>query len=340
MKTRMLISMMPALVLCAAVMAADKGVARINGVTISNEELERATGTKLIRVRSEEYLVKSQVLDELIADKLIAAEAKKRGVSTEELLQAEVVSKAKLPSDADLETMYESMRERFGATPKEAALAEMRERLKGRREVERKEQFVKELRAKAGVEVFLEPPRAEVAAVGPSKGKEDAPVTIVVFSDYECQFCGRAAETIRTVLAHYGDDVRFVMRDYPLPSHRGAPKAAEAAHCAGEQQKFWDMHDRLFAKGGSIGRGDLSRIARDLALDTEAFEQCVDSNKYKSVWQRGLDDGLALGVRSTPTFFVNGRLFAGAASFESFQKVIDEELARGKKGSAVKTAAK
>lgn len=338
MKIRVLI--LTALVVAMAVTAAagDKGVARVNGVVVTNEELDRAIGARLTRIRSEEYQMKAAILDELIAEKLIAAEATKRGVPVAELLKIEVDAKTKVPADADLEVMYDGMRERFGNLSKEAAIAEMRAKLQTRKAFERKEAFVKELRAKSGVEVLMQPPRVNVRADGPSRGNPDAPVTIVGFSDFECQFCGRAAETLRTIEQRYGDSVRIVHRDYPLMSHKGAAKAAEAAHCAAEQGKFWEMHDKLFAKGGSIARPDLTRFARELQLEAEPFETCVDSGKYKATWQRSFEEGGAIGVRSTPTFFINGRLFSGAASIEAFAKLIDDELALTPKRDSVKAA--
>jgi protein-disulfide isomerase len=340
MRIRVLI--LTALVAAMAVTAAaaDKGVARFNGVVVTDEELDRAIGSRLMRIRSEEYQLKVAVLDELIAEKLLAAEAARRGLPVGELLKIEVDAKTKVPADSDLETMYDGMRERFGNMPKEAAIAEMRTKLQGRKALERKEAFVKELRAKAAVEVLIQPPRAEVRADGPARGNPDAPVTIIGFSDFECQFCGRAAETLRTVEQRYGDKVRIVHRDYPLVSHKGATKAAEAAHCAAEQGKFWEMHDKLFAKGGSIARPDLTRFARELQIETEPFESCVDSGKYKATWQRSFEEGGALGVRSTPTFFINGRLVAGAASLEAFARLIDDELARAPRRDSVKAAAK
>jgi len=340
MKTRVLILTAMVLVLAATAVAGDKGVARINGAVVTEAELDRAIGSRLMRIRSEEYQMKMAILDELVADKLIAAEAARRGVPVEELLKTEVDAKTKVPADADLETMYDGMRDRFGNMPKEAAIAEMRTKLQVRKAYERKEAFVKELRAKSGVEVLLQPPRVDLRTDGPSRGNPDAPVTIIGFSDFECQFCGRAAETLRAVEARYGDSVRIVHRDYPLMSHKGAAKAAEAAHCAAEQGKFWEMHDKLFAKGGSIARPDLSRFARELQLENEPFETCVDSGKYQSTWRRSFEEGGAIGVRSTPTFFINGRLVSGAASIESFAKLIDEELALTPKRESVKAAAK
>jgi len=168
-----------------------------------------------------------------------------------------------------------------------------------------------------------------VKAEGPARGSAAAPITIVEFSDFECPFCSRAEETLRKVRDVYGDRVRLVFRDYPLPSHRGAPKAAEAAHCADEQGKFWEMHDRLFSKNGAQQtETELRKAAADVGLDEVAFSRCFASGKYASIWKSSQEEGARAGVGSTPTFFLNGRMIIGAASFEMFATVIDEELER------------
>jgi protein-disulfide isomerase len=186
--------------------------------------------------------------------------------------------------------------------------------------------------------VNLEPPRVEVKAEGPSRGSADAPVTIVEFSDFECQFCGRAVETLKKVEEKYGNQVRLVFRDYPLPMHRTAKRAVEASRCADEQGKFWPMHDKLFSKGGAIHDPDIFKYAAQLELDYDRFNTCMTSGKFKDAWKPSMDEGTRVGVQSTPTFFINGRLIVGAASYEMFARVIDEELARVQKpGTKVAT---
>jgi protein-disulfide isomerase len=175
---------------------------------------------------------------------------------------------------------------------------------------------------------LIEPPRTVVQATGQSRGSERAPITIVEFSDFECNFCGRATATLKRVETAYADKVRVVFRDYPLPIHRGAPRAAEAAQCAGDQGKFWEMHDRLFSKGGPLSDADLRNYAGEVALDMQQFSKCLQSGKHTVTWKSSQDEGVRLGVASTPTFFINGRMVTGAMPYETFARIIDEELDR------------
>jgi protein-disulfide isomerase len=126
----------------------------------------------------------------------------------------------------------------------------------------------------------------------------------------------------------YGDKVRIVFKDFPLPNHEEAPKAAEAAHCAGEQDKYWEMHDRIFLNQAKLAVPALKEHAAALSLDTAKFNQCLDSGKFADAVAEDLKQGEKLGVQSTPTLYVNGRPVVGAQPFEYFQSVIDEELSR------------
>lgn len=303
-----------------------KPVATIGSVTVSEEELEKAVGTKLTRLMSDVYTVRRGVLDELISTKLLESEAAQRGVTVDELLVTEVAEKIAQPDPAEIERLYEGVYERYGGMTKEQAIADIMNTTRERRMQTRKAEFVRELRQAAGVRVNLQPPRVEVTAEGPSRGGATAPVTIVEFSDFECQFCGRAVETLKKVEEKYGNDVRIVFRDYPLAMHRTAKRAAEAGHCANDQGKFWEMHDKLFAKGGPSSEGEIFRYAVQVGLDQEVFRTCMTSGKFREAWKPAMDEASRLGVQSTPTFFINGRLLVGAASYEMFSRVIDEEL--------------
>jgi len=126
----------------------------------------------------------------------------------------------------------------------------------------------------------------------------------------------------------YGDKVRWVFKDFPLPSHTEAFKASEAAHCAGEQGKYWEMHDRMFANQRALAVPDLKAAAVALKLDAVAFNQCLDSGKFAEAIRADMAQGEKLGVNSTPSIFVNGRALVGAQPFEAFKAIIDEELAR------------
>lgn len=304
-----------------------KPAATIGNNAISLSELDAAIGARLNRIRNDEYNIRRNVLDDLIATKLIDAEAARRHVTSEELFKTEIEGKITPPVLADIEPIYDGVADRYQGLTKDQALAEIADGMRKQRISVRRAQFIKELRTAAGVKVNLEPPRVAVKAEGPVRGSANAPVTIVEFSDFECPFCGHAAETLLQVEKKYGDNVRVVFRDYPLFSHRTAKRAAEAAHCAEELGKFWEMHDRLFTKGGPLTDGDLYRFAGQAGIDRDKFDQCLASGKYKEAWKPSQDEGNRVGVVSTPSFFINGRMLVGAAGYEVFSKIIDEELA-------------
>jgi protein-disulfide isomerase len=164
------------------------------------------------------------------------------------------------------------------------------------------------------------------------KGDPNAPVIMVEFSDFECPFCTRFyTQTLPAITEQYIDTgkVKFVYRDFPLNFHPNAQKAGEAAECADDQDKFWEMHDILFENGVAGGSDTFKGYAADLGLDTDAFDECLDSGKYADEVQKDLADGSALGVSGTPAFFINGVFISGAQPFEVFQQVIEQELGGG-----------
>ena len=328
-KMKTTLSIVLALLIAMPLIAASapKPVATIGATPVTQDDLDRAVGAKLTRLLTDEYNIRKGVLEDLIATRLIEAEAARRHITVDELIKSEVDDKIVQPNVAEMEPLFEGVADRYAGMTKEQALADIAEAARRNRIYNRKGDFVDELRKAAGVHVYLQPPRVEVKAEGPSRGATTAPVTIVEFSDFECPFCGRVVETVQKIEKHYGDKVRLVFRDYPLMIHRTAKRAAEASHCAEDQGKFWEMHDKLFSKGGPITDADIYRFASQIQLDHDKFDGCLTSGKYKEGWKPGQDEGARVGVQSTPTFFINGRLIVGAASYEMFAKIIDEELA-------------
>lgn len=165
----------------------------------------------------------------------------------------------------------------------------------------------------------------------PVLGNKDAPVTIVEFSDFECPFCGKhfliAHPQIVENYVNTGK-VKIVYRDFPLDFHKNAQKAAEAAECADEQGKFWEMHDKLFLNQDSLSIENFKQWAKDIELDPEQFNACFDSGKYIEEIQNDIKDGTKYGVSGTPSFFINGRLLKGTQPYEVFEKTIEIELAK------------
>ena len=167
-------------------------------------------------------------------------------------------------------------------------------------------------------------------------GDEDAPVTIIEFSDYQCPFCLRHFEqTMPQIVENYIDTgkVRYIFKDFPITSiHPQAPKAAETAECAGDQGQYWAMHDRLFQGQQADWNQNPDAVtifksyAAELKLDTETFDACLDSDKYAAEVASDLDEGVRAGVTGTPAFFINGQFISGAQPFEVFQQILDAQL--------------
>ena len=163
----------------------------------------------------------------------------------------------------------------------------------------------------------------------PSFGPEDTEITLVEFSDFQCPYCKRwHNEVYQPLLAAYPGQIRLVYRNLPLTSiHPQAMSAAIASLCANDQGAFWPYHDKLFGGELELGRTAYVQYAAELGLDEAAFETCLDSGKFDTVIQEDMDFSLNLGVRSTPTFFVNGLAVVGAQPLNVFKQVIDKELA-------------
>lgn len=160
-------------------------------------------------------------------------------------------------------------------------------------------------------------------------GDKNAPVTIVEFSDYECPYCARfQSETLSLIKEQYIDTgkVRLIYRDFPLSFHPNAQKAAEAAECAGDQGKYYEMHDMLFENGVSGGVSQYKQYAKQIDLDEAEFASCLDSGKHVSEIQSDFRDGQTVGITGTPGFIINGQLVVGAQPFPVFQQIIESAL--------------
>ena len=167
-------------------------------------------------------------------------------------------------------------------------------------------------------------------------GDKDAPVTVIEFSDFECPFCRSFwRDTLPLIQSEYIDTgkVKFVYRDFPLSFHPGAMPAAQAAECAEDQGKYWEMHDKIFSEQGKLGSGtvqfgvsELKKWASEIGLNADNFNSCLDSQKYAEEVNNDTKDGQAAGVTGTPGFFINGRIVVGAQPFSAFKQIIEEEL--------------
>jgi protein-disulfide isomerase len=273
-------------------------------------------------------------LDAIIADMLVEQAAKAKNLATEAFVQAEVARRLKPVNDTDVRNFYVQNSERMQGRTFEQMTSAIQRYLQEQAQSEAKQDLIAELK-KAGpaIRVVMDAPRTALTINpdDPSEGKADAPVTVVEFSDFQCPFCQRVWPTLKQLRTKYGDRMRLVWKDFPLTQiHPQAFVAAQAGNCAREQGKFWEYHDTLFGHQSALQRDDLKKYAADLGLDAAKFNQCLDSSKYEARVQTALGVGGQLGISSTPTVFVNGRMINGAQPIEVFQSIIDEELTRGK----------
>ncbi len=312
-------------------------VAEIGGKPITAGELDtwiredlfaRETANK---GAAELFEFRSEALQRMLDEQLLAAEAAKQNVSVDELIAKQAKS-GEAVTDASVQAFYEQNKTRTGATLEQIG-PRIRRFLEEQQANEGREAYVTSLREKSGVAIKLQAPRVNVAADGPARGRADAPVTIVEFSDYQCPFCKRVEPTVEAVLKKYPDQVRFVFRHFPLEQiHPRARPAAEAALCAHDQGKFWEFHEKVFA-GEKLEEVNLVEYATAVGLDADKFKACIAERKFKDQVDADMKAGREAGVSGTPAFFVNGIMMSGAKPVEEFAEVIERELKSPAKGS-------
>jgi protein-disulfide isomerase len=312
--------------------------ARVGDRTITTKELDDRWRADDPASQSEAtqklYDGRRAALDAIVADMLLTEAAKKKGMTAAAYELEEVGKRVKPVTDAEVVAFYQANVNQMQGRPLEVMSPAINRYLTEQQRATARESLITELR-KAGpeVRVLIDAPRrqVEIESTDPSLGRASAPVTLIEFSDFQCPFCQRVAPTLKKIRETYGDKVRIVWKDFPLTQiHPQAFKAGEAAHCAGDQGKYWDYHDRLFANQQQLQPEDLKKHAADLGLDAAAFNACLDSSKYGERVRDGVAQGTRLGVNSTPTIYINGRMLSGAQPYETFVSVIDEELSRAK----------
>jgi len=267
-------------------------------------------------------------LDTIVRTRLLEAETKKTGKTPEDLLVAEVSGSVE-PSDIEIKAWFDDNQARLGGRSLDQVRSQIVDLLRKERRNEAEKKLEDRLRAEHRVTVAFEPYRLQFKNDGaPTLGPNDAPVTLVEFSDFQCPYCRMAAPTLKQVAQKFGDKVQIVYRQYPIPSlHPFALKAAEASLCANEQGKFWDLHDAMFADQTKLGVSDLKQTARRIGVDGKKFDGCLDSGRYVEQVQNDLREGNVVGVNGTPTMFINGTLVdGGSVGIGVLEALIKKEL--------------
>ena len=307
-------------------------VAKFMGKNITEGELVAGVENDIFEKEMEIYELKMGKIKSMVLERLINNHPKKAKLTNDEFLDKEIVSKISI-SKSDIDAFVKERK-----IPAQHLNEQMNARIKKFLTAEKKkdaiENWISAQTSSKPVEVYLTKPNRPVFDVktegAPWAGGADAKVTVVEFSDFQCPFCAKGATLVTDLKKKYGKKIKVVFKNFPLPFHNHAQAAAEASMCVFEQDqaKFWKMHDQMFADQTKLAKADLVKTAKGLGMDMAKFNNCLDKNQYAARVKQDMEDGKAAGVKSTPTFFVNGKVINGAQDIEVFSELIDEELAR------------
>jgi protein-disulfide isomerase len=313
---------------------ADELAGRIAGEEITAGEIDAWIMGKLFdnatgnRNPTRVFEIRKRALEQMASEQALEAAAAEQDKSAEDLLREEIEQRGAV-SDEEVKAFYEEHKQRYGKRTFAQVESSVRRQLEQKKRQGAAQEYLTALRAELGFENLLEAPRFEIAGEGPTRGPDDAPITLVEFSDYQCPFCKSAEAIVDQVLQRYPDQVRLVFRHFPLDNiHPQARGASEAALCAQDQGKFWEYHSALFRESPKLGEEELKQYASDLGLDRAAFDACLAEDQHAASVRADVEAGERIGVAGTPAFYVNGLPVAGARSADQFAAVIDQELER------------
>ncbi|MFN2598151.1 MAG: thioredoxin domain-containing protein, partial [Pyrinomonadaceae bacterium] len=283
--------------------------AHVNGAPVTSAMVEDSLKPLVFNVQQQIYQLRQRELDRRINDVLLDAEAKKRGVTPQAVLDAEA-AKVRPISETDAQAFYNQNKERItGDFP--TVKAQIVQYLQENAQATLLSALAEQLRSGAAIQTFLREPTAPVYQIGtddqPARGAANAPVTIVEFTDFQCPSCAAEQPVLEQIMSEFDGRVRLVVRDYPLRQHANARKAAEAAEAARSLGKYWEYAQLLFANQSALDVPKLKEYASQVGLDRAKFDAMLDSGQYAKKVQDDANEGARVGVNATPSLFVNGR---------------------------------
>jgi protein-disulfide isomerase len=300
-------------------------VANVGGVKVTMAELEQEESAKLLSAHYQYYQAQTKALNDLIDKKLFEQKAKSENLTVDQLVARDITSQVKDPSEDQMKVYYEGL---DIDQPYEAVRGKILDKLRGVRAAKARAAYLKALRTQSTVYVTLAPPSANVDTQNAEVlGPHNAPVTLVEFADYECPYCQKVADDVRKLQADLGGKLAVTYKDFPLPMHARAEKAAEATRCASKQGKFWELHDELF-HSKELDVDQLKAQAKALNLDGAAFDKCLDSGEQAAAVEQDRKEGQRLGLTGTPAFFINGHFLSGAVDYATLRQIVEQQLAQ------------
>ncbi len=308
-------------------------LATVAGHEITVADIEASLESQLAELEKQRLMLVESAIGPAIDRKLVEVEATALGITSNALLSTEVTAKIPPVTEADVDSWYEANRARLQpGTTQEQATGRIRDLLQQERGESLYRAYLGRLRAKHETKILFDPPRTEIDLADATwKGPENAPVTLVEFSDFQCPACRGFNPILDQLLTRYPNEVRVAFLQFPLRSiHPHAQGAAEAALCARDAGKFWELHDEMFADQRNLGIAGLKAAARKVGIDGEVFDACLDGNEYAPMVQADFSRAARAGVSGTPAVFVNGREVSPGRvpSFEALANLVEDELRR------------
>jgi predicted DsbA family dithiol-disulfide isomerase len=308
-------------------------VATVNGRTITQGEVDDSIPNKVFALQQQLFALRKAALENLISRSLLENEASRQRLSLEDLKQ-QMLAGPLTVSVAQVEELYAENLSAFALMSPEEAKAKLRLDLEAQVRLKRYRDELAKLRAAAKVKLLLEEPRLRPprAIDSASTGPADAAVVITEFSDFQCPYCRAVQPVLKEILRLYPNQIRLDFKHLPLEQHPLAALSAQAAFCAAKQGLFWQYQDALFGSA-DLTREFLDATAANMGLKLDAFRKCLASTESRMAVIADLREAKRLGIDSTPTFLINGKLLRGAVGLEQFKVAIDRELRATQIGS-------
>jgi protein-disulfide isomerase len=311
-------------------------IAKIGNTILTEDELRKETGMSLYDAENQLYQIRKNWVDQKAKAILFDQGAKDAGLTRQAWEAREIDGKTTPPTQQEIDQLAPRFAAQGSTAPiSDTQLAKLKEQarqyLTTQKRASLENSLYQQLVQKNPVELLFTKPEAPHINVtytkeSPVKGPANATVTIIEFTDFQCPWCKRSQDSVKALEQAYGQQIKLVDRMFPLTSmHPRAMPSAEAAFCAKEQDKYWEMRDKLFASQ-TMSDEDFKQFAKDLGLKEKKFDKCMADHKYAPVIQADMADGQRLGVRGTPTFFVNGL----QTNFQQLQDAVKNELAKQK----------
>lgn len=302
-------------------------LASVNGSDITLKQVDDSVPARVYPLQQQLYAIRKTALENIVTSRVLESEAKARGMPIEELRRQLTQGEINV-TRAQVEEAYVQNASFFAAMSPDEARERLRLDLENQGRMKHYRTALEALRKKWVAKMsFAAPPFVLELDDGtsPAKGAAKPAVTIVEFSDFECPFCSEVQPVLKQLLQKFRNEVRLVFKHLPSEGHRNSLPAARAAYCAGEQDRFWQFHDALFASG-KLTPAAFDEIAAGLGLGLPKFQACMRSEASRTAIVKDVETARLFRIESTPSFIVNGKLIKGAISFAEFSKIIEREL--------------